>query len=173
MPWDYNRKTKGGADFIAERTQFLQRIGILPELLSGFKADRVDDKVGMDMGGIAMGADQHLMSRPGLCRKFQGNLVGLPVGDIFPGREGLHILIEVHAIRLAVGTLGRHKFRDGVFSEAVHAGNILPPSLSVQGFAVLHTVSHDTDHGADCLLPFGNIGDDRHYFLPPMRASCS
>ena len=72
-------------DFIAECAQSPQRIGILPKLLSSFKADGVDYKMRMDMVSIAMCAYQHLITRPGFCRKLQSNLVCLGVGDVFSG----------------------------------------------------------------------------------------
>ena len=75
-----------------------QGIRMLPQLQAVLKAHRVDHKMGMDVVGIAMGGNQHLIPRPGLFCKFQCDLMGLLVGDILLRGEGLHILVKADAI---------------------------------------------------------------------------
>ena len=55
---------------------------MLAQLESRFKADGVDDKMGMDVCRIAVGGHQHFIPRPCLRCKLQSNLMGLLVGDI-------------------------------------------------------------------------------------------
>ncbi len=93
------------ADVITDQPQILQRVGILPELPSGFKVDRVDDEMGMDVVGIAVGGDENFRTGPGTDCKLLCNLMCLPWRDILRWHEGLHILVEVDAVRLAVGGL--------------------------------------------------------------------
>lgn len=154
-------------DFIAERTQFFQRIGILPELLSGFKADGVDYKMRMDMVSIAMSADQHLITLPGFCRKFQGNLMCFGVRDVFSGRERLYILIEVHAIHLAVSCLGRFELQNGIHPVAVDTIDEPLPGLRIPCFILAHTVIHNSTHGTEVLLGFPDIGYGSNTESPP------
>lgn len=80
-----NVEAMGLTDGVTERPELPERVGILPQLLARFKADRVDDKVGMDVLGIAMGTDLNLMPRPGLSRKFLCDLVGLQGCNFFLG----------------------------------------------------------------------------------------
>ena len=125
------------AQFIADGTELLQCAGILPQLPSIHEADGVDNKMGVDVFGIAVGGHLHLMSGPGFHGELSGDGVGLLIGNVLPGREGLDILIEVDAVQLAVGILGGEELRDGVQSVTADAADIPLPGELIHGFAFL------------------------------------
>ena len=160
------------ADLVADLPELAEGVGILAELPACLKADGIDDEVGVDMPGIAVGGHLHLMPRPGLRRKLQPDGMGLGIGDVLPGREGLDILVKVDAVQLVVGGLGGEKFREGILSAAVQPGHIPAPGFGVGGFVHPLTVAHDGFHGTDMLLGFPDVGHSRH-LLPPMRTSSS
>ena len=64
------------AQFIADGTELLQSVGILPQLSAIHEADGVDHKMGVDVFGIAVGGHLHLMSGPGLHGELSGDGVG-------------------------------------------------------------------------------------------------
>ena len=150
------------AQLIADGTELLQRAGILPQLPSIHEADGVDNKMGVDVFGIAVGGHLHLMSGPGFHGELSGDGVGLLIGDILPGREGLDILIEVDAVQLAVGILGGEELRDGVQSVTADAADIPLPGQLIHGLALLQAVPHDTDHGTGMLPGFLDVSYGRH-----------
>lgn len=160
------------ADFVADLPELAEGVGVLAELPACFKADGVDDEVGVDMPGIAVGGHLHLMPRPGLRRKLQPYGMGLGIGDVLPWGKGLDILVKVDAVQLVVGGLGGKKFREGILSVAVEAGHIPATGFGVGGFVHPLTVAHDRFHGTDMLLGFSDVGHSRHLF-PPKRTSSS
>ena len=107
------------ADLVTDTPKLAQGIGILTQLSSVNKADGVDHEVGMDMLGIAVGADLHFISRPRFLCKLSGDLVCLLGSDVLPGMEGLNVLIEVDAIHFVVGSFRCQKFRDGIAAIAI------------------------------------------------------
>ena len=150
------------ADVITDQPQILQRIGILPELPSGFKVDGVDDEMGMDMVSIAVGGDENLRTRPGTDGKLLRNLMCLPGGNVLRGFEGLDILVEVDAVRFAVGCLGRFKLQNGIHPIAVDAADESLPGLLIPGFIFSHAVSHHCPHGTEVLPGFLDVGYGCH-----------
>lgn len=112
------------AQLIADGTELLQGVWILPQLAAIHEADGVDYKMGVDVFSIAVSGHLHLMSRPGFHGELSGNVVRLLIGNVLPGREGLNILIEVDAIQFAVGILGGEKLRDGIHSVTADAADI-------------------------------------------------
>ena len=167
-----NRKVVRHADLVADLPELAEGVGVLAELLPSLKADGIDDEVGVDMPGIAVGGHLHLMPRPCLRRKLQTDGMGLDIGDVLPGRKGLDILVEVDAVQLVVGGLGGEKFREGILAVAVEAGHIPATGFGVGGFVHPLAVAHDGFHGTDMLLSFPDVGHSRHRF-PPMRTSSS
>ena len=161
------------ANLVADATELPQGVGILPQLLSIYKADRVDHEVGVDVLGIAVGADLHLISRPCFLCELSGNLVRLPGRDVFPGMEGLNILIEVDAIQLVVGSLRCQKFCDGITAIAVDTADQFLLRLLVPGFLFLGAVFHHSNHGTEVLLLFLDVSDRRHHPPRPMRQTSS
>lgn len=111
------------ADLIADAAKLAQGVGILAELLAVHKADGVDHEMGMDVLGIAVGADLHLISRPCFLCKRSCNLMRLLGSDILPGMEGLNVLVEVDAVHFVVGSFRCQKLRDGIVTATVDAAN--------------------------------------------------
>ena len=109
----------GHADIVTDHPQELQGIWVLMKLQSCLEVYGVDDEVTVDMVGIAVGGDEDFRTGPGTGSKLQGNFVCLPVCDVFRGREGLDILVEVDAVHFAVGGLGRFELQNGIHSFAV------------------------------------------------------
>ena len=150
------------AQFIADGTELLQSVGILPQLSAIYKTDRVDYEVGVDVFGIAVGGHLHLMPGPCFHSELSGDVVGLFIRDVLPGREGLNILIEVDAVQLAVGILGGKKLRDRVQSVTANAADIPLPGELIHGLAFLQAVPHDTDHGTGVLPSFLDVSYGCH-----------
>ena len=167
-----NREVVCHTDLVADLPELAQGIGVLTQLFPGLKADGVDDEVGVDMPGIAVGGHLHLMPRPGLRRELQPDGMGLGIGDVLPWGKGLDILVKVDAVQLVVGGLGGEKFREGILSVAVEAGHIPAPGFGVGDLVHPLAVAHDRFHGTDMLLGFPDVGHSRH-LLPPMRTSSS
>ena len=167
-----NREMVRHANLVADLPELAEGVGVLVELLPCLKADGVDDEVGVDMPGIAVGGHLHLMPRPGLRRELQTDGMGLGIGDVLPWRKGLDILVKVDAVQLVVGSLGGEKFREGMIAVAVESGHIPAPGFRVGDLVFALAVAHDRFHGTDMLLGFPNIGHSRH-LLPPIRTSSS
>ena len=160
------------ADLVADLPELAEGVGILAELPACLKADGIDDEVGVDMPGIAVGGHLYLMPRPGLRRELQSDGMGLGIGDVLPGRKGLDILVKVDAAQLIVGSLGGEKFREGILAAAVESGHIPATGFRVGDLVFALAVGHDGFHGTDMLLGFPDVGHSRH-LLPPMRTSSS
>ena len=118
--------------------------------------------MGVDVFGITVSGHLHLMSGPGFHGELSGDGMGLFIGDILPGREGLDILIEVDAVQLAVSIFGSEKLRDGIQPVAADAADIPLAGELIYGFAFLQAVPHDTDHGTGVLPGFLDISYGRH-----------
>ena len=167
-----NREMVRHTDLVADLPELAEGIGVLTELLPSLKADGIDDEVGVDMPGIAVGGHLHLMPRPGLRRKLQPDGMGLGIGDVLPGGKGLDILVKVDAVQLVVGGLSGEKFREGILVVAVQPGHIPAPGFRVGDLVLSLAVAHDRFHGTDMLFGFPDVGHSRHV-LPPMRTSSS
>ena len=123
LVWLQYTQAMGTADLIAELAKLFQSAGVLPQLLSVFIADGVDDKVGVNVGSVAVRGYQYLMPRPCLLRKLLSDFVSLCRCDGFFGGEGLNILIEVHAVQLVIGRFGCFKLGDSVETVTVDAAD--------------------------------------------------
>lgn len=77
----------GLTDIIADLPKILQRVGVLPQFVTIYEADRVDNKMGVDMLGIAVGGDLDFVTGPCFHGELSGNLMRLSVRDVFSGRE--------------------------------------------------------------------------------------
>ena len=118
--------------------------------------------MGVDVFGITVGGHLHFMSGPGFHGEFSGDGVGLLVGDVLPGREGLDILIEIDAVQLAVGILGCEELRDRIQSVTANAADIPLSGHSIHRLALLQAIPHDTDHGTGMLPGFLDVSYGRH-----------
>ena len=146
-------------EFVAELPQMEQGIRVLSQFQAVLKAHRVDHKVGVNMFRIAMGSHQHFIPRPGLCGKFQSQLVRLLMGNILRRREGLHILVKADAILFAPCGLGGFEFRNGVQTVTIYTADPADAGFFVPGFLFLHAVFHDPLHITGTLSSFFDIGD--------------
>ena len=132
-----NGQAMSKTQLVTNGTELLECTGVLPQLSSIHEADRVDHEVGVDVLGIAVGGHLHLMSGPGFHGELSGNLMRLSVRDVFSGREGLDILVEVDAVQFSVGKLGSQKLRDRIQSVTADTADIPLPGQMIHGFAFL------------------------------------
>ena len=167
-----NREVVRHADFVADLPELAEGVGVLAELLPCLKADGIDDEVGVDMPGIAVGGYLHLMPRPGLRCELQPDGMSLAISDILPWRKRLDILVEVDTVQLVVGGLGGEKLREGIGAVAVQSGHISAACFRVGGLVLPLAVPHHRLHGTDVLLGFLDVGYSCQP-LPPMRISSS
>ena len=161
------------ADLVADAAKLPQGVGILAELLPVHEADRVDYEVGMNMLGIAVSADLHLISRPRFLRKLSCDLMRLLGCDVLPGMEGLNVLVEVNTVQFVVGSFRCQKFRDGIAAVAVDAADQFLPGLFVPGFLLLGAVFHYSGHGTEVLLLLLDVGNCCHHPPRPIRQTSS
>ena len=132
-----NGKPVRKTQLVTDGTELFECTGVLPQFVTIHKADGVDHEVGEDVLGIAVGGYLDFVTGPGFHGELSGNLMCLSVRDVFSGREGLDILIEVDAVQFAVGILGCQELRDGVQSVTADAADIPLPGQLIHGFAFL------------------------------------
>ena len=160
-----HRKRKFYADLVVALPQFLELLLCDVQFLPSIEVDRVDEKVGMNVFPVCMGADQDFISLIVLsqlqCRCMSGDRV-----DRFTFREALHHVVEQYAIRFVMQPLGGHEVRVDRFRLAVDAcDQLLTVTL---GFLVLHGVPHHGSHASGGLSSLVvSEADDRH-FSPPL-----
>lgn len=159
-------------DLVADLPKLPQGIGGLPQLSPRLKADRVNDKVGMDMLGITVCGHLYLIPWPRLGSELQADGMSLFVTDILLGREGLHILVEVDPVQLSICCFCSHKLCDGIGTVAVHAADIAVSCLGIDGLILPLAVLHDSLHCTDMLLAFLDVGYCCQS-LPPIRIRAS
>lgn len=159
-------------DLVTDLPELPQGARGLVQLQPGLEAHRVDYKVGVNMLGIAVGGHLHLMPRPRPGGKLQTDGVGLLIGDVFYGREGLYILVEIDPIQLVISGLSSHKFSERIGAETVHSTDITAACFGVGGLVLPLTVPHNGSHGADVLLGFFDVSYCCQC-LPPIRTSSS
>ncbi len=152
----------GETEFVAQLPELPKPGGSLVELASVLPADGVDHEVRVGVVRIAVGADQHLMSRPGPLRKLQGQGVGVGRGDGGPGIEGLGELIEEDTAGLAVDLLRQHELVEGCRSAAVDSADQIPSAHRIMDLFLLSAIVHDAAHGAGSLPVFGDAVQGCH-----------
>lgn len=167
-----NRELMLHANLITDLPELPQSGRCLVQLHPGFKADGVDHEVGMYVSCIAVGGYLDLVSRPSLGCKLQTDFVSLPIGDLFFGRKGLDILVEIDPIHLVISGLGGEKFREGIGAVAVQSGHVADACFRIGGLVLPLAVAHNRFHSTDVLLGFLDIGYSCQP-LPPMRISSS
>lgn len=163
----------GGADLVAQGPEGLQGLGGLPQLPTRLPADGVHHKVGMEVSGVPVGGHQHLEAGPSFLGKLQSDGVGLLQCDRLFWREGLDVLVEVHALRLAIGALGGQKFPVGIVPQAVDAGDKPLAGHRVPGLFLLADVVHHPFHGPQGLLLLRDVCHRCHGLLLVKRHSAS
>ena len=160
-----HRERKLHTDLIVALSQFLKLILCDVQFLSGIEVDGVDEKVGMNVFPVCVGADQNFIPLIVLsqlqCRCMGGDRV-----DHFAFGEALHHVVEQHAVGFVMQPLGGHEVRVDRFRLAVDAcDQLLTVTL---GFLVLHGVLHHGSHASGGLSSLVvSEADDRH-FSPPL-----
>ena len=161
----------GGADLVAQGPEGPQGLGGLPQLEARLPADGVHHKVGMEVSGVPVGGHQHLEAGPSLPCKLQGYGVGLLQRHRLFGGERLHVLVEVHALRLAVGAFGGQEFPVGIVPQAVDPGDKPLAGHRVPGLFLLADVVHHPFHGPQGLLLLRDVCHRCHGLLLVRRHS--
>ena len=162
-----NRETMRHADIVTDHPQELQGVGVLMKLQSCLEVYGVDDEVTVYMVGIAVGGDENFRTGPGTGGELQSDFMCLPVGDIFRGREGLDILVEVDAAHFAMGSLGRFEFQNGIHPIAVDTADQPLAGSLVPGLVLSHAVPHDTPHRTKVLLVLRDKSYGSYAASPP------
>ena len=160
-----HRERKLHTDLIVALSQFLKLLLCLVQFLSRVEVDGVDEKVGMNVFPVCVGADQNFIALIVLsqlqCRCMGGDRV-----DHFAFGEALHHVVEQHAVSFVMQPLGSHEVRVDRFRLAVDACNqLLPLKLS---FLVLHGVPHHGSHTSVGLAPLVIGEADNRHSSPPL-----
>ena len=160
-----HRERKLHADLIVALPQFLELLLCDVQFLSRIEVDRVDEKVGMNVFPVCVGADQNFIPLIVLsqlqCRCMSGKRI-----DRFAFWKALHHVVEQHTVGFVMQPLGGHEVRVDRFRLAVDAcDQLLPLEL---GFLVLHGVPHHGSHASGGLSSLVvSEADDRHFSPPP------
>lgn len=149
-------------DAVAECSELPQSVGVLVEFPPGFKRNRVDHEMGVDVRRIAVGTHLHLKTGPSLGGKLQSNFVCLRRGEFLGRTEGLGVMKKLKALGLTVGLLGSHELGKGILAVTVDPADQSAVCGRFTNFRILSTVIHDTFHGTDCLLFFLDVVDSCH-----------
>lgn len=163
--WLEHRKRKFYADLVVALPQFLELLLCDVQFLSRIEVDGVDEKVGMNVFPVCVGADQNFIALIVLsqlqCRRMSGDRI-----DRFAFRKALHHVVEQHTVGFVMQPLGGHEVRVDRFRLAVDAcDQLLTVTL---GFLVLHGVPHHGSHASGGLSSLVvSEADDRH-FSPPL-----
>ena len=140
------------ADIVTDHPQELQGIWVLMKLQSCLEVYGVDDEVTVYMVGIAVGGDENFRTGPRTGGELQSKFMCLPVRDIFRGREGLDILVEVDAAHFSMGGLGRFELQNGIHPIAVNTADQPLARPLIPGLVLSHAVPHDTPHRTKVLF---------------------
>lgn len=160
-----HRERKLHADLIVALSQFLELLLCDVQFLPSIEVDGVDEKVGMNVFPVCVGADQNFIALIVLsqlqCRRMSGDRI-----DRFVFGKALHHVVEQYAIGFVMQPLGGHEVRVDRFRLAVDAcDQLLTVTL---GFFVLHGVPHHSSHASGGLSTLVvSEADDRH-FSPPL-----
>ena len=160
-----HRERKLHADLIVALPQFLELLLCDVQFLSRVEVDGVDEKVGMNVFPVCVGADQNFITLIVLsqlqCRRMGSDRV-----DRFAFWEALHHVVEQYAVGFVMQPLGGHEVRVDRFRLAVDAcDQLLTVTL---GFLVLHGVPHHSSHASGGLSSLvvseTNNGHPHHRF---------
>ena len=160
-----HRNRKFHADLIVALSQFLELLLCDVQFLPSIEVDGVDEKVGMNVFPVCVGADQNFIALIVLSQ-LQRRRMSRDRIDRFALREALHHVVEEYAVGFVMQPLGGHEVRVDRFRLAVDACD-QPLSFKL-GFLVLHGVPHHGSHATSGLTPLVvGEADDRH-FSPPL-----
>ena len=160
-----HRERKLHADLIVALSQFLELLLCDVQFLPSIEVDGVDEKVGMNVFPVCVGADQNFIALIVLsqlqCRRMSGDRI-----DRFAFWKALHHVVEQHAVGFVMQPLGGHEVRVDRFRLAVDACDQLPPiELS---FLILHGVPHHGSHTSGGLAPLVVSKADDGHSSPPL-----
>lgn len=116
----------------------------------------------MEVVRITVRGYQHFEAGPSLLGKLQADGVNLLGRDLLLRREGLNVLVKVHAGSLVIGVLGGEKLLEGIVPQAVNPGDKPLPSGRVLYLFGLAAVVHDAPHGPQSLFLFRDVGHRCH-----------
>lgn len=111
---------------------------------------------------VAVRGHQHFEAGPSLLSKLQADGVNLLGRDLLLRREGLDVLVKIHAVGLVIGVLGGEKLLEGIVPQAVNPGDKPLPGGRVLHLLGLTAVVHDAPHGTQGLLLFRDVGHRCH-----------
>ena len=160
-----HRKRKFHADLVIALPQFLELLLCDVQFLPSIEVDRVDEKVGMNVFPVCVGANQNFIALIVLsqlqCRRMSGDRI-----DRFAFWKALHHVVEQHTVGFVMQPLGCHEVRIDRFRLAVEAcDQLLTVTL---GFLVLHGVPHHGSHASGGLSSLvvseTNNGHPHHRF---------
>ena len=160
-----HRKRKFHADLVIALPQFLELLLCDVQFLPSIEVDGVDEKVGMNVFPVCVGANQNFIALIVLsqlqCRRMSGDRI-----DRFAFWKALHHVVEQHTVGFLMQPLGGHEVRIDRFRLAVDAcDQLLTVTL---GFLVLHGVPHQGSHASGGLSSLVvSEADDRHFSPPP------
>ena len=160
---------------VADTAHLFNRIRAVIKLHTACVADAIDDKMIVDslptviVVSVKVCADKHLKAGKHFLGKPQTDLVcGVIILDL-SGREGLFVMIIIHAASLAVEIFGRHKFIVGGSTYAIDPRQIAV-SVLVKSLCILRNVTDDRPHRALILLLRFDIITRCHRRLPRRSA---
>ena len=116
----------------------------------------------MEVVRVAVRGHQHFEAGPSLLGKLQADGVNLLGRDLLLRREGLNVLVKVHAGGLMIGVLGGKKLLEGIVPQAVNPGDKPLPSGRVLHLFGLAAVVHDAPHGTQGLFLFWDVDHRCH-----------
>ena len=115
-----HRERKLHADLIVALPQFLELLLCDVQFLSRIEVDGVDEKVGMNVFPVCVGADQNFIPLIVLsqlqCRCMSGKRI-----DRFAFWKALHHVVEQHTVGFVMQPLGGHEVRVDRFRLAIDA----------------------------------------------------
>lgn len=160
-----HRKRKFHTDLIVALPQLLELLLCDVQFLSGIEVDGVDEKVGMNVFPVCVGADQNFIALIVLsqlqCRRMSGDRI-----DRFAFWKALHHVVEQHAAGFVMQPLGGHEVRVDRFRLTVDARD--QPLTVTLGFLVLHGVPHHGSHASGGLTTLVVGEADNGHPSPPL-----
>lgn len=120
---------------------------------------------------VTVRGHQHFEAVPSLLGKLQADGVNLLGHDLLLWREGLDVLVKVHAGGLVIGVFGGEKLLEGIVSQAVNPGDKPLPGGRILHLFGLAAVVHDAPHGPQSLFLFRDVGHRCHGRFRAMEQS--
>lgn len=125
----------------------------------------------MEVVRVAVSGHQHFKAGPSLLGKLQADGMNLLGRDLLLRREGLDVLVKVHAGSLVIGVLGGEKLLKSIVPQAVNPGDKPLPGGRVLHLFGLAAVVHNAPHGPQSLFLFRDKGHRCHGRFRAMEQS--